>query len=191
MPISLNKCSELLNMTVIRLFRHNLLEDTARYDILHRSMGGMERIKKPNDRSEHWITYTVDNFRTSALATGSQEKTGELPPNSLHHICCGIMRYLRTNGQPSIDFYTDSNFADFKATLDSEMKRLQSKGVGSKTKQADILSVDEEELLWEGGYLGDSTPQSLLDTMVFCNGLYFALSRTPSAPLSSMSDRGG
>ena len=52
------------------------------------------------------------------------------------------------------------------------MKRLQSKG---KTKQDEIISVDEEELLWEGGILGDSTPQSLLDTMVFCNDLYFAL----------------
>ena len=55
------------------------------------------------------------------------------------------------------------------------MKRLQGKGIGSQTKQAEILSVDEEELLWEGGFLGDGTPQSLLDTMVYCNGFYFAL----------------
>ena len=80
-----------------------------------------------------------------------RKKTGEFPPNSLHHICCGIMRLLRTNGQPFIDLFADSDFANFKATLDSEMKRLQSKGVGSKTKQAEILSVNEEELLWKGG----------------------------------------
>ena len=116
---------------------------------------------------QHWLTRFILEVR---------KKTGEVfPPNSLHHICCGIIRFLRTNGQPSIDLFADSDFANFKATLDSKMKMLQSKGVGSKTKQAEILSVDEEELLRKGVFLGDSTPQSLLDTMVFCNGLCFAL----------------
>ena len=55
------------------------------------------------------------------------------------------------------------------------MKQLQSGGIGSKRKQAEILSEAEENLLWERGFLGERTPQTLLDTMVFCNGLYFAL----------------
>ena len=51
------------------------------------------------------------------------------------------------------------------------MKRLQSLGHGSNKRKAEILSQDEEEALWEKGLLGDATPQTLLDTMVFCNGL--------------------
>ncbi len=99
----------------------------------------------------------------------------EFPPNTLHHIVCGQMRHLRWNGHPKIDFFADHDFADFKKSLDAEMKRLQSKGLGSKKRQAEPLSLDEEEILWEKGLLGDKDPHTLLDTMVFCNGLYFAL----------------
>ena len=54
------------------------------------------------------------------------------------------------------------------------MKRLQRLGIGSKTKQAEPLTEEEEEILWQKGLLGDHTPQALLNTMVFMNGLYFA-----------------
>ena len=72
------------------------------------------------------------------------------------------MRHLRWNGQPSIDFFTDSDFSEFKATLDAEMKRLQSEGIGSKKKQAEVLTQDDEELLWRKDLLGDATPQTLI-----------------------------
>ena len=58
--------------------------------------------------------------------------------------------------------------------LDAEMKRLQSAGVGSKKRQAEVLTEDEE-LLWQKGLLCDATPQTLVDTMVYMSGLYLAL----------------
>ena len=53
------------------------------------------------------------------------------------------------------------------------MKRLQASGVGSKKKQAEPLSHEDVELLWSKKLLGDAIPQSLLDTIVFMNGLFF------------------
>lgn len=57
--------------------------------------------------------------------------------------------------------------------LDSEMKRLQGKGLGSSCKQAEPLT--EQEILWQKGYLGDHSPQDLVTTMIFMCRLYFAL----------------
>lgn len=60
---------------------------------------------------------------------------------------------------------------DFRSSLDAEMKRLQSKGLGSTHKQAEPLTEDEEELLWEK-ILGGHSPETLLQPMIFMNGLY-------------------
>ena len=84
------------------------------------------------------------------------------------------MRHLRWKGQPAIDFFKDPEFADFRRSLDAEMKRLQAAGKGTKKKQAEPLTI-QEEILWQKGLLGDHNPQVLLDTIIFMNGLNFAL----------------
>ena len=77
-----------------------------------------------------------------------RKKSGEeYPPNIVHHICCGLLLHLRWNGRPSIDFFSDPT--SFKDSMDSEMRRLQEKGAGSKNKQAEVLAEEEEEILGE------------------------------------------
>ncbi|KAK6180908.1 hypothetical protein SNE40_008873 [Patella caerulea] len=55
------------------------------------------------------------------------------------------------------------------------MKIGASKGNGLLTKQADVISIDEENIMWKQGILGNSNPQTLLDTIVHLFGLNFAL----------------
>ena len=51
------------------------------------------------------------------------------------------------------------------------MKRLRALGLGVKKKQAEPITVEEIDLLWEKGFLGDTNPQQLLGTMLFLYGV--------------------
>ena len=114
----------------------------------------------------HWLSKFVVEVR---------RKDGKpYPPQSLYQICCGLLRYVR-DLRPEVYFFTDSEFRRFQQSLNAEMKRLRSQGIGFTRKRAEPISVDEEMSLWEKGVLGDSCPQVLLDTMVYCCGVYFAL----------------
>ena len=77
------------------------------------------------------------------------------------------MHFLRQSGKPQLDFFKDDIFADFRSSLDGEMKCLQSKGIDSTSRQAEPLTVDEEEMLWKRKVLGDHNPQSLFNTVFF------------------------
>ena len=127
-----------------------------------------ERIKAmDNEQLRYWLSRFVLEVR--------KRDGSEYPPNTLHHICCGLLRHIRQSGRPEVDFFKDPMFSNFTATLDSEMKRLRSLGFGSKKRQAEPLTEEEEELLWSTGQLGDHNPQALVDTMLYMNGIYFAL----------------
>ena len=60
-------------------------------------------------------------------------------------------------------------------TTDAEMKILKASGESSERKQAEPIFVEEEEQLWQMGLLRDHSQQALADTILFYNGLYFAL----------------
>ena len=106
----------------------------------------------------HWMTRFALEIR--------KQDGNEYQPNTLHHIICGLMRYVRANSIADIDFFKDREYADFRQSLDAEMKRLQSKGIGSEHKQAEPFTIEEEEMLWQNKILGDHTPEALLNTII-------------------------
>ena len=139
--------------------------------ILHRAKSTGEII--PSLRN---ITVEELQYWLCAFILEVRKKDGNMfVPNTLHHICCGIMRYLRINGMPTIDIFKDPGFSQFRMVLDAEMKRLQSAGIGAVHRKAEPITFEEEEILWQKGVLGDHNPESLVNTMVYMNGLYFAL----------------
>ena len=116
------------------------------------------------------------NDNLSRFVLELRKKDGnEYPPDTVYHICCSIMRYLRLECQPDIDFFKNAFLKPFRDVLDSEMKRLHGQGLGAKKRHAEPISQEEEELLWEKELLGQHSAQALVDTMLYMSGTYFAL----------------
>ena len=79
-----------------------------------------------------------------------------------------------SKGEP-LDIYRDANFNYFRSAFDSILKNLHEKGIGIEKKRAQIITRDIAEKLWSNGCLGGSSPQQLLDTLVFGFRLNFVL----------------
>ena len=115
------------------------------------------------------------NYWLSKFVLETRKADGDnYPPDTLYVICSGLQRFIRET-RPEINLFKDPAFTGFQRTLDGEMKRLQSLGLGVKKKQAEPITVEEENLLWDKGLLGEENPQALLDTILFLCGIHFAL----------------
>ena len=66
-------------------------------------------------------------------------------------------------------------YTGFRRTLDEEMKRLHASGLAVQKRQAEPITIEEENALWEKGVLGKSDPKTLLDTVLFLCGIHFSL----------------
>ena len=73
------------------------------------------------------------------------------------------------------DFFKDPDFFQLVNTLDNVMKSQAQAGIGTVAKQAQIITVQEENKLWETGVLGSDKPETLVDTLFYLIGMHFAL----------------
>ncbi|XP_038074483.1 uncharacterized protein LOC119742543 [Patiria miniata] len=55
------------------------------------------------------------------------------------------------------------------------MKERVKVGLGIRRKQAEEITLEEEESLWQKQILGSSSPSQLLNTLIYLIGLNFAL----------------
>ena len=115
------------------------------------------------------------NTHLCSFITEVRNKDGNhYRPNTLYEIVVSIQHFLRQNGN-FVSFLDDNDFLRMRQVLDARMKEVSKTGLGSSHKRADIISPEQESILWVKGFLDSNTPAQLLDTIVFSFGLNFAL----------------
>ena len=86
------------------------------------------------------------------------------PPSTIRSLLSGISREITNNNLK----FNILNKSGLYCTLDSVNSKLHRAGIGVKTKSAEVLSKECEELCWEKGTLGFSTPTVLQHTYTLC-----------------------
>ena len=98
------------------------------------------------------------------------------PPGSIRNLVSGINRELTKNGAHfSIMDKSDRRFRQLHLTLDSVSSELHRSGVGADKKSAVVISSEVENMCWNVGSLGWSSPRILQQTVFFYTGLQFVL----------------
>ena len=88
----------------------------------------------------------------------------------------GIQRVLQANKVPFNLFdKSDLHFRDLHKTLDSVCVALRKEGIGTEVKHAAVISLADEDTMWEKGVLGTSAPWPILRTAFYTVGLFFSL----------------
>ena len=127
---------------------------------------------------EDWSTITASSlaFALCRFITEVKKVDGsDFPGKTLYDILVCMQFHLECLGF-AFKLVSDTlPFQDLKYTLDNTVKQHVATGIGITLKQAEVLSVTDEDYLWSMGLLGTSNPWQLLNTMVFCVSKAFAL----------------
>ena len=130
-------------------------------------------LKDLKTQDDNDLDYTLSRFVAEVRKTNGTMYPGK----TLYEIICSIQAYLRHECKRSVTLIDVSGktFANLNATLNHKMKEATSAGVGIEKKQANVVSKEQEDFLWQKGILGSSSPETLRDTLLWIFGIHFGL----------------
>ena len=100
-----------------------------------------------------------------------RKRSGEhFPGKTLYQLIIAIQSYLNANKIPW-KLIDDPEFIEVSTVLDNIMMERTEMNLGVNSRQADLITIDMENDLWERGYLGDDTPDKLRTTVYFVLGI--------------------
>ena len=85
-------------------------------------------------------------------------------------MCTSIQKYLNVN-KVHWKIPEGPKFQDLWTVLDNVMKERTEANVGTVRRQADLITYEYENELWEKGILGEDNPDTLQNTVLFLLGI--------------------
>ena len=165
---SLAEATESKIRWVVRLF------ESWRKDRNARAMKGVSTVRPILypllEMDKDLLNYSLSRFICEVVKANGQD----FPGHTLYEMIISIQLYFEQNGF-LYKFLCDEEFVQIKNTLDSVMQARAKSGIGIRKKQAEIVSQEEEDIMWDKGVLGSSSPDTLVKTLIYLFGLNFAL----------------
>ena len=91
---------------------------------------------------------------------------GMYPAKTLYQMVVAIQKHLNVNKLPW-HLLDDKKFSNVRIMLDNVMKEKTEMSVGTVKKQAELITYEQENLLWQEGILGEDEPDKLCDTIPY------------------------
>ena len=149
---------------------YNMFKDWRNY---RHSLGSAEITCDLSDIStisEKSLSFALCHFLTEV----KKLDRSDFPARTLYDIVICLQFYLESKGI-SWRIISDEKFKEVKFTLDNTMKKRAADGTGNSVRQAEVLNIMDEDILWSLGLLGTHSPEVLLQTVMFTLGLSCSL----------------
>ena len=85
---------------------------------------------------------------------------GDYTSGSIFSVATALQRHFEMNVK-HISIFNDPQFLGLKNVIDNAMQEKCKQGIGITKKQAAVITVSQENTLWEKKILGDGDPQTL------------------------------
>ena len=123
--------------------------------------------------SDHELDFCLARFIAEVRRTDG----AEYPGRTIYEMINSIQAYLRFKCKRNVNLIdkTARVFRSLNSALNFVMKERAGQGIGVETAQAKFISEEQENYLWEHGFLGSTNAELLRDTLVYVLGIQFAL----------------
>jgi len=126
----------------------------------------------PEDLLEKCEPQELDKWLSLYVMETRHEDGKPFPLKSIDGLLAGLKRYMKTQNKytPNIFSEEDPRFSNLRGTRDTVARKLREEGVGAFTKEAEIISIEDEQVIWQKNVMGTHSPKALLYAVFFANG---------------------
>ena len=149
----------------------------ALYIKWYRQRKNLPEEKFPLPSKEELLTVStecIDYWLAKFIFELRKDDGTRYPRNSLISVIAGLNAFFKTHDR-NVNLFADECFKHFRDILDVACKSSSRLIPNAPKRQAEVITHDEEEKMWMLDVLGSDTPEKLIHTLFFLNGLHFAL----------------